>query len=312
MWGLIAVIGIALVLSLVLVGSFGWFKFSQYRAQALPTNPMPGHPQVNITHPIQSSQFPLGVPIIVETTAFSTQKILSIELYINGELVQVQSAPPGGSESVQAEFLIQPPEEGAHSLIASAYGADQLTSYSSPVQIMISAPGYDPNVDNDVPNAIPAIADQTTSIDFPGQDDYANPAGQWQGTPGNWFNSMAAEAAPNAPELAASTEDCSVMLSIHDFSDNEEGFEVWRLLPNSPTWARIDVLASQSQHEWITYADDGTQAASMYYVSAFNSAGVRTSNLVRASVDPVNCPPPTPKQSALVLELKDLQMTLLQ
>jgi hypothetical protein len=302
-WILVALV---CIFSLLFAAIFGIsiLKFNQYRTSVVSIYPAPGHPQVSITGPAHNSQFSLGAPIIIQATAFNLQKILSIELYIDGELTGVESAPVGGSDYFSAEFMWFPPAVGVYSLIARAYGVDQMTTYSSPIKIKVKPPDFDPDAPDTTDYASPA---PPSSYFPPAPDSDANPAEQWNGTPGNWINSLSADGPPNAPELAVSLDGCSVLLSIHDLSDNEEGFEVWRLLPNSPSWSSIDVLASQSQHEWITYTDIGAHGGTMYYVSAFNSKGVQDSNLVHVNLDPINCPSPANERTVLTLELKSLK-----
>jgi hypothetical protein len=302
-WILVALV---CIFSLLFAAIFGIsiLKFNQYRTSVVSIYPAPGHPQVSITGPAHNSQFSLGAPIIVEATAFNSQGILSIELYIDGELTGVESAPAGGSDFFPADFIWSPPAPGVYALIARANGVDQLTTYSSPIKIKVTPPDFDPDAPDTTDYASPA---PPSSYSPPVPESDANPAEGWNGTPGNWINSLVADGPPNPPELAVSLDGCSVLLSIHDLSDNEEGFEVWRLLPNSPSWSSIDVLASQSQYEWITYTDSGAHGGTAYYVSSFNSKGVHDSNLVHVNLDPINCPPPANEQSVLTLELKSLE-----
>jgi hypothetical protein len=306
---LIVIAGVA---SLVVAATLGVsiVKFNQYRAGAVPIYPAPGHPQVSITSPTQFSQFALGAPIIVEATAFSDSKVMSIELYLGGVFIGEELAPSGGAGFFPAEFLFYPPEPGVYALIARAKGVDELTTTSSPVQIQITPPEFEPAAESDDSIALPVLADSSTPPDLPVPGSDSNPAEPWNGTAGNWINSLTGDAPPNAPELAASLDGCSVRLSIHDLSDNEEGFEVWRLLPNSPAWASVAVLASQSQGEWITTTDSGAHGGTTYYVSAFNGAGVQDSNLASVNLDPVACSPPAAERSALTLELKSLETDL--
>lgn len=300
-WILLAV---ASLLIAAILG-FGIIKFNQYRARALPIYPAPGYPQVSITSPTLGSQFAYGAPIIVEATAFSASKVLSVELYLDGVVLDMQSAPPGGSDLFLAEFLFYPPEPGVYTLVARANGADDLTATSSPVQIMITAPEYDSAAADTTDYALPDPTGISAPPDVP--DSQPNPAEDWSGTPGNWINSLTADTLPNAPELVASLEGCVVDLWIHDLSDNEEGFEVRRLLPNSPSWASVNTLASQSQDEWITTTDSGAHGVTTYYVSAFNSQGVKDSNLVGMDVDPAECSPPSTERSVLSLKLESLE-----
>ena len=80
-WSVLVVAGF-LSLGFATILGVGIYKFLQYRDNAIPTYPAPGHPLVSITSPAQGSQFALGDPIVVEATAFSTSKVLSIELYL--------------------------------------------------------------------------------------------------------------------------------------------------------------------------------------------------------------------------------------
>ncbi|MCK4816018.1 hypothetical protein KA005_09610, partial [bacterium] len=84
-WVLVAVV---CIFSLLFAAIFGIsiLKFNQYRTSVVSIYPAQGHPQVSITGPAHNSQFFLGAPIIIQATAFNLQKILSIELYIDGEL----------------------------------------------------------------------------------------------------------------------------------------------------------------------------------------------------------------------------------
>jgi hypothetical protein len=303
---LLVLAGIASIVFAAIIG-VSLFKFNQYRASALPIYPAPGHPQVSITSPAQGNQFALGAPIIVEATAFSASKITSIELYLGGALIGEQQAPSGGVDFFPAEFLFYPPEPGVYALIARANSVDELTTTSSAVQILITPPDFEPAAESDDSIALPALADPSAPSNLPLPNSDSNPAESWGGTPGNWINSLTADTPPDAPELAASLDGCSVTLSIHDCSDDEEGFEVWRLLPNSPSWSSIDVLASQSQSEWITTTDSGAHGETTYYVSAFNSAGVRDSNLISVNVDPVECAPPADERAVHTLKLESLE-----
>jgi len=305
-WILIIVASIASVLILIFVGA-SILILNQYRASAGSVYPPPDHPQISITGPTQSSQFSLGAPIIIQATAFDTQGVSSIELYIDGEYSGVESAPAGGSEYFPAEFLWSPPAAGVYSLIAYAKGIDQQTSYSSPIQIKITSTDFDPGAQDTTDYASSAPKGFNPPPALPEPEDTPGSAQSWQGTIGNWITSLMADIPPHAPELAAAVEGCSIKLSIHNLSNNEEGFEIWRLLPNSPSWSRVDVLASQSQDEWITYTDIGAHGGTTYYVSAFNSKGVQDSNLVHVYVDPINCPPPANERAVLTLELKSLE-----
>jgi len=302
---LIAVICVAVFVGAGISG-IGIAEFVQYRSSSIPIYPIPDQAQVTITSPFSGSQHTIGSPILIQVTATGPEEIGEVELFINSKLIGTDPAPPGGSHFYQAEFLWLPPEEGVYIIIARVDDFELFSAYSSSVQIEITASDFDLEAGDNA--GYPAIADAELFHDsnLPVPDTPPMPAEDWNGTAGNWINSLTADNPPRTPHLAAAITECSVMLSIQDLSDNEEGFEVWRLLPNSPTWTRIAVLASQSQQEWIAYTDKSAHGATSYYVSAFNSQGLQTSNLVQVDLDPRECKPQLAARPILVLELEEI------
>ena len=281
---------ITLICLVILLGiGIGIIKFSQYQSNALPGYPAPGDPRVMITNPPGHSQFKQGTPIIIETAATSAQKILSIDLFLDGVLIGEESAPSGGSDNFSPDFLWSPVSPGIYSLLARATSTDQLTAISSPIIIEITPGDSKPDTADSINTMTPGSMDSSLELNPPSPDSITSPAKPWKGTPGNWLNNLTGKTPPNAPELVGLAEGCSIKLLIRDLSDNEEGFEIWRLLPNSPTWSRIEILASQSQVEWITYLDEDGLDGSTYYVSAFNKQGSWSSNLVYVSLNSIDC-----------------------
>ncbi len=299
---------ITLICLVILLGiGIGIIKINQYRSNALLEYPAPGYPRVMITNPPGYSQFIQGTPILIETTAISAQKVLSIELFLDGVLIGEESAPPGGSDNFSPGFLWSPVSPGIYSLSARATSADQLTAISSPVMIEIAPGDSKPGAADSINALAPGPMDSSSGPKPPAPGSSTGPAKPWKGTPGNWFNNLTVKTAPNAPELVGLAEGCSAKLSIHDLSENEEGFEVWRLLPYSPTWSRIEVLASQSQADWIIYLDEDVLAGTTYYVSAFNNLGKQSSNLVYVNPDSADCNSADASRSFLTLSLNEIQ-----
>jgi hypothetical protein len=299
----ILAIGLIILIAAGLIG-FGTLKFAQYRAGAQPIYPFPESPQVEITSPISGSQSMLGTPIIIQVSAYGPEEIESVELFVNSKFAGTDAAP-AGSHFYQAEFLWTPPVEGEYFLIARATGFELLTGYSSLVKITITAPPVAGEASDSPAYPVDSLPDLPGEVVPPEPKTPPVTGEEWVGSVENWINSIRVGTPPEAPELSASVEDCTVDLAIHDLSDNEEGFEVWRLLPNSPAWARIAILASQSQEEWIAFSDAAAQDKTSYYVSAFNSQGVRNSNLVQVELDPRECMPPLAAQPVLVLEMEE-------
>ncbi len=204
-WGLITLICLVILLGI----GIGIIKINQYRSNALPGYPAPGYPRVMITNPPGYSQFIQGTPIIIETTAISAQKVLSIELFLDGVLIGEESAPPGGSDNLSPGFLWSPGSPGKYSLIARATSADQLTAISSPIMIEITPGDSKPAAADSINSLAPGPMDSSSGPKPPAPDSSTGPAKPWKGTPGNWFNNLTVKTVPNAPELVGLAEGCS-------------------------------------------------------------------------------------------------------
>jgi hypothetical protein len=111
---------------------------------------------------------------------------------------------------------------------------------------------------------------------------------------------------PETPQLTLTTEACNVTLNIHDLSNTEDGFFVYRRLEGEPNWVRIATLNNASNSDWLTYTDSGHPGPITYYAAAFNSQGEAASNLAPAQVDPAACPAISPALPQLSIELVDL------
>ncbi len=291
--------------ALVLVGVL---KYSQYRQKTISIQPDTVNSMVMISSPSDGSKVRSGSPIIVEAAVINASKTETIGLYLDGEFLGEQPVLSTGGGYFQSEFLIYPSAEGIMILTASMTAPDEGISYSSPVQILVIPPEYDEDatdiVDYDGENDKPGEPETSTPI-LPGGD--LPEADEWIGTIPDWIKSALNDEKPDAPELAAKVEGCIVHLGIQDRSDNEEGFEVWRLLPNSPDWARVEVLAAQSEEEWFVYLDEDAFGPTQYYVAAFNSQGKKNSNLIQVQPDAELCAPAVQERSVEVLRLENVK-----
>jgi hypothetical protein len=263
---------------------------------------------VIISKPGNMAQFPAGDSIQVEVDATGQQPFTSTELWINGVLEGVQASPPSGLTSLTTFYSWIPSEGGNFSLIARAINQENSTAISSAVIVFISPPDYgdqpDPEAGKVNPVVLPAPPAGHTSPPTPGPGDVPTPADEWQGSPGDWLNSLTTNSAPEAPELAVTAEGCNVKLDIHDLSENEEGFAVFRQTTNSQEWVHVADLASHAGKGWIEYQDINLSGGVTYYISAFNSKGESSSNLALVNIDPEACPPPEPPNKLPVLYLK--------
>ncbi len=268
-------------------------KFINYKESGgVPTDT--SFAQVAISHPPQGVQLELSDPVKVEATAIGSKSFLSMELWINGELMGVQAAPSGGAYPFSTFFSWTPVEEGVYSLIAAAIDADGNKEISAQVTALVAqteAEVEEVSADlNGSPSVLPAPSGGGYSPpDAPSPDESQGLTGIWMGSTGDWVTSLMAKVKPAAPELVVTAEKCGATLQIHDLSDNEEGFAVYRQVGISPMWVEIATLSSQSEFDWISYADDDIYGAVYYYVTAFNSQGESKSNFVLVSIDPTDC-----------------------
>jgi hypothetical protein len=296
-WGgnplITAVIGIVVIAGAVVIG-FMALRYNSYK-QAGGIPPVESSPaQVAISYPQNGGQHEAGESLTIEATAVGPVEFVSMELWLDGQLAGVQTAPEGGLHPFSTHFTWLPLEPGSHSLIAGAVDANGQKAMSAQVIVFIVPPKV--NIElvqmdlSSSPNVLPAAPEGASdSPAQPGAGATSGPAGTWSGSPGDWLNSLTADEGPAAPELAASPGECAANLLIHDLSDNEEGFIVYRQMINSPSWMKVATLSSQSQVEWLEYTDEGVSGAVTYYVSAFNSQGAADSNLQLVNIPMDDC-----------------------
>lgn len=280
------------ILVITLIGAIVWggMVYSNYRnsggVPAVASSPA----MVSIGSPTNGDLIEIGEAVIVETAAVGPNAFLSMELWLDGELAGVQAALAGGQHPFNTHFSWMPLEPGLHSLIAAAvdeYG-DKTISSQIVVMVVENEDGIELNPPEDVPEVLPAPPAGYAPPAGPGGG-AVWPAGNWSGSLGEWTTSLNEDEKPAAPELAAQAGQCLAELQIHDLSDNEEGFVVYRQTINSPVWLKVATLSSQSNVEWISYQDEGIYGAVTYYVAAFNAQGDAESNLALVNIDPADC-----------------------
>ena len=115
---------------------------------------------------------------------------------------------------------------------------------------------------------------------------------------------LTAGSAPATPELVAAADGCGIRLNIHDLSENEEGFTLYRQTTESPDWVHAADLASHPGKGWLEYQESNLTGGVTYYVAAFNSQGESSSNLALVNIDPQACPPSVPLIEIPALHLK--------
>lgn len=282
-----------LAIFLVLAGVF-IVQFKRYRTSGGSESIDPTLPQVSINIPTGDNTFIVGQPSPVNALAIGYDPFLSMELWVDGLLAGVDAGPSGGMTPFSGEFLWIPTQPGLHQLIARAKDSAQHVTSSAGLMVIVmpdeaisASTSAGENVtgsESSVPIVYPAAGSNSQPPAPPGPDATSGPSQPWEGSPEDWFTSLTAGEPPSAPELVAAPVACGATLAIHDLSDNEEGFIVYRQKLYAPGWTQAAALASQSQNEWILFGDTGMTGAVSYYVLAFNSQGEAVSNIVTVLV----------------------------
>jgi hypothetical protein len=295
----LAQFGVGVGLSVLIIFAslivFGGYQFSRYRTKNIRSFHN-GVDQVVIIDPAMGSQAPLGIPITVNAQAFGPRLFLSIELWVDGQLVKVQGDSYGGSSPLEGNFTWAPGSEGVHSLVVRAVTAEGQSIHSTSTVLLaianngavLPAVDADGNVGGNTAAASAAGSGTYVPPQPPGPGDSSSPGEAWIGSPGEWLTSLTGASAPSAPELVAEAGNCAAALSIHDLSDNEEGFVIYRQVTGSPVWEPVAALAS-AESDWLTYTDDDVAGGLLYYVAAFNSQGETQSNLTLVNVAAGEC-----------------------
>jgi len=307
------VLGLTFVVLVAVAGAL-IYKFLVYQKAGL--DGLPNEPQASvvITMPHAYSQAPQGMAIPVSVSANGVQPLTSTELWVNGKLMGVQAAPPTGQLMFDTTFLWFSGASGEFSLVASSTDIKGVTSFSPAVLIKIlphvDAQGANNQAAFDAGAAmvLPAVPGGAGGgglppVSPPGPNEKSGPAQAGSPSLSDWITNLTDSQPPKAPELALTVKGCAVTLSIHDLSNNEEGFQVFRSTDHSPAWQQIKTLNSQSALDWITTEDtlQGAVQAS-YYVAAVNKLGQAKSNLATASFSAADCPPVPGDQQALSVD----------
>ncbi len=305
----IAIIGILIILAIATAAYF-FFRYRQAGNQHVDAS----QSRVIISQPATMAQFPAGLPIEVQVNAVGQQPFTSIELWINGVLEGVQASPPSGLTSLAASFSWIPPSGGNYSLVARAINTENGAITSPAVFVFVTPPEnsgqLNPEAGKVYPAVYPAAPSGESNPQAPAGEEVPAPAVPWQGTPADWLTDLSTGSTPVAPELAVTADGCSVKLDIHDLSDNEEGFALYRQTTANPYWAHAADLASHAGQGWIETQDADLSGGVTYYVAAFNSMGQSSSNLALVNLDPQACPAPQPPAGLTTLDLKVSNLAL--
>jgi hypothetical protein len=312
--------GFGALAALMLLLGFAGLQFMRSRASAGQLSDKVSPITLAITDPHTGAQGTAGTSLLVHVSAGSPKPLLSLELWSNGQIVGVQAAPgPGGITPFAADFAWTPGAAGTYSLIARAVDADQKTGDSAPVVVIVgpTPKAEGGTADGDSGQSTPLAngsggGGEGASIPLPrppappAESDSIGPARAWRFSPVDWLTGISS-GPPKAPELTARPAGCGAILSIHDLSDGEDGFIVFRMTESAPMLAKIATLDGQSQLDWLTYSDQSYSSANSYMVRAFKGTEVADSNIVFAQGNPADCPSDAARLPQLSIQLTNLK-----
>jgi hypothetical protein len=308
--------GALVTLAVLLGGAAYLFKQHQSTLAQLPDKASPI--MIAITDPHSSQTVPAGTPLLVHVDAGSSESLFSLELWANGQIVGVQAAPaPNGTSAFAADFAWTPSDPGNYTLIARGIQANNQGADSDGVIVIVgpSEKTLDESGSVDTGQSIPISnggGGEGGSIplpqppSLPGDSDSIGPAQTWKLSLTDWMFG-GPSVLPKAPELTAAPQGCGATLSIHDLSEGEDGFIVFKMTDSAPTLTKVTTLDGQSQLDWLTYTDESYTNENSYMVRAFNGNKVADSNIVFAKGDPADCKSVSSQIPQLSIQLTSLK-----
>jgi hypothetical protein len=313
------VIGCGIVgalLGLALLFGVAAYQFKQYGAaiESLPGKATPI--MIAIIDPHTGQTVPAGTPLLVHVSASGPEALLSLELWANGQLVGLQASPSAnGITPFAADFAWTPTDPGTYTLIARALQADKQSGDSAAVVVIVGPTEKTADEGGDAGQSVPISSGGGGSGGSlplpmppvpPGESDSVGPAQPWSLSIPEWL-SGAPDGLPQAPELTAEVEGCGAILNIHDLSQNEDGFIVFRMTETSPMLTKIATLEGQSELDWLTFTDESYTHANSYMVRAFKGIKVADSNIVFVDGNPVDCGQNASEPSVFSIQLTSLK-----
>ena len=273
---------------------------------------------VSLTEPPDGESYPISAGLSVRGEAISDGSIARMELWVDGEMYETYTAPESDLGLLVHYWDWSPRTLGTHTLMVRAYDDQNQTAFSNAIHIKgvedtgfvvlakaeegetvaSIAERYNVSME-DVRRENPSLAD---SILFAGQEVFI-PIGapavasvpsagvkvlmqfsQWTANRG-----ASPQEAPTPPNLTVTGQGCAAALSISDESDNEQGFNIYRLNPGAMSFSKLTSLPAHEGNEALSYQDSNLFGLYSYYVAAFDAAGEAASNLVSLNIVDSNC-----------------------
>lgn len=277
------------------------------------------HILVSLTEPLDGESYPVSADLYVRGEVISDGSIARMELWADGELYEAYTAPESDLGLLVHSWDWSPRTLGSHTLMVRAYNDQNQTAFSNVVHvkgvedtgyfvitkveegdtILSIAQRYNVTAD-DILRDNPSLASMTSlalgtelRIHIGASATASVPStgakvllalNQWTANRG-----ASPQDAPTPPTLAVTGQGCAATLSIQDTSNNEQGFNVYRLDPGGMSFSKLTSLPAHDGSETLSHQDSNLFGLYSYYVAAFDADGESASNLVSLKITDANC-----------------------
>ncbi|WKZ49001.1 MAG: hypothetical protein QY306_06490 [Anaerolineales bacterium] len=282
---------------------------------------------VSLTDPLDGEAYPISAELSVRGEAISDHAIARMELWADGELYETYAAPEDGLGLLVHYWDWSPTTLGSHTLMVRAYNAQGQSAISNVTRIKgIEDPGYVVITQAEKGDTVANIAERYGAIveevarHNPDLQETASlsagtevivpigaPAIVMESSAGakalmklhQWSGGiMSGDASVAPPTLTVTGQGCAAALSIGDASDNERGFNIYRLDPDTMSFSQLTSLPVHEGTGSLSHQDANLYGLYHYYVTAYDGDGESASNLVSVKIADANCAgEPTPIES---------------
>lgn len=284
-----------------LTGLFFWsYSKVPSLAQQFPQNQTPL--SISIISPDNKSSWPADAFVPVQVTIQSETELKILELWVDGTLVESIQPEQSGQFISTHLFRWLPFVTGGHRLLIRAQDQTGHIAVSNILNLTAAEPtgfgivpiGSTPAEELQHVDLLPSgfggnvpesFTPPVENPELPGVQNHApNNFALWLGS---YFS--ADQTLPGIPVLSVKIEGCSVFLSIHDKSDNELGYFIYRSTPGSSSFERIATIGLIALDTFYIYSDLDQKGPLDYYAAAFNTAGESPSAPVQVHFSDPEC-----------------------
>jgi LysM repeat protein len=321
------VVGFLLLMVLGIVVAVFLVARSVPTADQLPLNATPI--MVTLASPLNDAHYPVNSYIPVRVKAFGRESLFTLELWVDGALIETQEVQPDSSGKAGVEWQWVPAGQGEHILLARAMTPGGLVSTSNLVRVTATEPvGASVEIVAEEGDTLADIAEQyqvppedvqaknpdldpsaplppgqpvlipISPAPLPSAAKYVPPVAPGGAAetvtgvdPSTISLAGSAGSLPAVPVLAVEASGCDVNLFITDQAEGEKGFFVYRGGAGGASLQRIATLPANDGPLPLKFVDPGRQGQAVYAVAAFNAAGEAQSNPVSVTISDPACSP---------------------